>query len=701
MIPRLIRNARATRQALVGKQGIDVTAKEARWTTNTATIADERKRGGAFRRHVWLEGYETNGQRNRPCDADVVRLIETWIEVNFGDSSTNAPDISSLADQLAANPGCDDPLALAVTGLVASELHEKKRRLEKAYAGFQNSRHKAYPKLIAAVELIESESNPDRVRELFNNAGRWLNECFADGSFRPEDQPEVAEIFLHRWGYNFFYRARQSIYPIPQTAGPKFEWLARVFEGEFHIMEAWKARGGGYANTVTEDGWKTFASELAAARKSLTRAWNLQPGLPIAPTRMIYVAMGDTGAEEMRLWFDRALAAQIDYQPAWDSMRWGMRPRWHGSHEAMLALGKTAIRTRRFDTDVPRKFIDVLNDLDSDMELPFGQHLFARPDVWPELVTLYEGYIAEPSQEKNRTWWRSAYMAVAYLARKYDVARQQLEATNWEPEIATLAGWGKDLSLMPLEVAARTGPLGAKVNEAEKRFAAGVINQAIQQYQEIARDADSDAKTTLFTKYRLAALELEKRLAAGEWVDLFPQSTNHPAWEIALGVVHPGTQGIEVASDKNGHLLYSRARVGFEFEVRGEFEVVKTSNEEFQAGIVFGHPNMEARDWYSFRMKRNRDEGEIASYASTWSKQQVSNPVALGQRNTFEFQFQQGKVSAKVNGKPALADAQLKGSLRVTPAELYVGLGAYNDMNETVLRYTGVQVRRLAKDATK
>ena len=35
-------------------------------------------------------------------------------------------------------------------------------------------------------------------------------------------------------------------------------------------------------------------------------------------------------------------------------------------------------------------------------------------------------------------------------------------------------------------------------------------------------------------------------------------------------------------------------------------------------------------------------------------------------------------------------------SIRVAPREILLGLGAYNDMNETVIRYRNVRVRRAA-----
>jgi len=214
---------------------------------------------------------------------------------------------------------------------------------------------------------------------------------------------------------------------------------------------------------VKPEGWQGFSDHLAKARTALTKAWQLQAGRPLAPARMIEVAMGETGAEEMRTWFDRAIAAQIDYPQAWSKLRWGLRPRWSGSHEAMLALGVRAVETKRFDTDVPRKFFDCISDVESELELQPGEHIYGRPDIWPHLKEMYEGYLSEPSRAGMQPGWHSTYAVVAYLAGDYLVARKQLETVNWKPIRGNLTGWGTDLSLMPLKVAALTGTSAQQV----------------------------------------------------------------------------------------------------------------------------------------------------------------------------------------------------------------------------------------------
>jgi uncharacterized protein YfiM (DUF2279 family) len=413
---------------------------------------------------------------------------------------------------------------------------------------------------------------------------------------------------------------------------------------------------------------------------------------------MIYVALGDSDISEMRRWFDRATTAQLDYAGAWNHLRWGLRPRWYGDRDSMLALGVAALKTRRFDTDVPRKYFDSLSDVEEEMGLPAGEHLYGRDNIWPHLQELYEGYLAEPSLTAYcKNGWRSSYTTVAYLAGQYEVARQQLEALDWRPSAANLTGWKRDLSLLPLEVAARTSPQSAQVAEAERLRADMDAAGALAAYQKLAAATNLDARTRSFVEDREATLELEKRLQAGDWVDFLPTRTNLTGWHAELGKFTPLPDGaLEVQSDTRGHLIYSRVRIGENLEVRGEFEVVSSSTKAFQAGLVMGLPERDSYNWYAFRVKRNQDEGDVASFSKSWTTRQISKPITLNsQTNTFDLSLQHCKVSGQVNGQEVFDAETAPANIYVAGDEFLLGLGAFNDSNNTVIRYRHVQVRRL------
>lgn len=689
-------------RSVAGQPGaIAAASRPVTWTTNTQTWLDVQKAKREFRIRQYLEGYQQRGIRNPEYDLLAQQFLTNWIAANFGGQlDTNQPSLTELGDRLANDPAGQDPIILTIAAVNGAELHETIRRLERAAAGFENSKHRGYPKFYATVTLASDliQDRAHRLPVLDAQALQHLRTAFADGSLQPGDQALVGDLLINGWASGFRSRNAAAVLSLVQEQGDAWRWLALVLEGENEINEAWRARGGGYVDTVSDSGWKGFNTHLAAARKCLTSAWQLYPEQPLAPCLMIYVSLGDSDIDEMRSWFDRTTAAQIDYAGAWKEMRWGLRPRWYGDYDSMLAFGVTALQTRRFDTEVPRMFFDSLSDLETEMDLPAGQHLYARDDIWPRLQDMYEGYIAAPATTgEGRTNWRTTYAAVAALAGKYDVARQQLEALDWRPHTACLTGWNRDLSLLPLEVAARTGSRAAEVKTAESHRESGDLAGALNLYRKLSEVTDADAQTRAFVQDRLACLTVEQRLQAGDWVDFLPTDATFTGWHVGSGKFKRLPDGaLEAASDQYGHLIFSRVRMGEEFEARGEFEVVSSTTKAFQAGLVMGTPQRETYNWYAFRVKRNLDEGEVASFSQHWTTQQVMAPAVLNSyTNSFDFRFEHGRVSATVDGRAVLQDVAPPVNISVSTNEFLLGLGAFNDSNSTVIRYRHVQVRWL------
>jgi hypothetical protein len=408
------------------------------------------------------------------------------------------------------------------------------------------------------------------------------------------------------------------------------------------------------------------------------------------------VSLGDSNIEEMRQWFDRTTTAQIDYPKAWSDLRWGLRPRWYGDEKSMLALGVAAVNTQRFDTDVPRKLFDSISDVESEISLPVGQHIYGRDDVWPHLKQMYEGYIAAPSQGEYRDGWRTAYAAVAYFAGKYDVARAQLEALNWKPWPQYFKGWNFDLSLMPLEVAARTGALGGKISSAESARARGDVAGALRAYSDLKDSSDADADTRQFIQRRISQLATEQRLGKGEWVNLLPSSDNDPDWVRSFGHAKVLPDGaLEIEYGPEGHMLFPRVRAGMAFEVRGSFEVVRSANKYFQAGLVIGMPDFSGSEWYGFRLKR-AEAGDIVCLGMGWSLREVTKHTTLNDAtNSFDFIFQNGRVTASVNGVQMFRQTPAPKGISVPDDSCLVGLGAFSDSPDTIIRYRDVQLRKL------
>ncbi len=692
--------AQITSQGTESERGVDVASRPVPANSHALTEADVRKRRRDFCIRQYLEAYRANAPADAAWRTDGEKFIHAWIEEQYGDgTATNPPNVSVLADRLAANPACNDPLVLSLASLKSVEWFEADHRIERAVAAFNGTKYKAYPRLFAVVTLAAHQGNaPNEEQRLDREAVRLFKESLSDGSILPEDQAILAGAFVNDWGSALFDRRGAALADAADEAGTKFLWLALALRGDFEINEAWKARGSGWANQVRPEGWQGFEDHLAKAESCLTRAWKLQHDLPLVPCLMERVELGKGTAEDMRTWFDRALEAQVDYPQAWYYMAWGLYPRWYGSLAALRQFGVTAIDSGRFDTEVPFQFYKIVQDLELENRCGPGEHLFGRPDIWPELQRMYNGYITNlTSRGQPSRGWREAYATVAYLARDYDASRRQLEQLDWQLPAGRFQGWGRDAWLLPLEVAARTSPLGPRVLVAERQRDANSVPAALDIYRKLAPATNVDARTHEFIARRIQALEMEKQLASGQWVNFLPATNNDPVWIAARGQYRVQPDGaVDIQADKLGFMLICEARIGISFEIEGEFQVISSSTRDFQAGLVMGLPEPLYWDWYAFRMKRNSNEGEVVSFSKGWGSQQVRKPVSLNpDHNTFRFRMTSLIADAWLNDVRILEKVQVPGTARVADDQFLVGLGSYNDMNNTVIRYRNVKLRRV------
>jgi hypothetical protein len=667
---------------------------------NTLTEKDVEARVRLFKRRQWLEGYDVRGIHDGPPDRATEEFIDVFIDkAEDGPKSASPLELDKESERLAHDPSCKDPAVLTLAASNTLNWYDRVGLYKRAIAAFPASRHLAYPALYAELNLMsESKYDYGEEGELDTTALAHLARCFADGSIQPGDQQEFAEVFVDGWGSNFFRKNDAAVCKIAYEAGPSYHWLALVLDGYRDITDAWAARGDGYSNTVSEEQKANYIRLLTEARKPLQEAWLLQPDYPMAPNLMVYDSLG-SGLTDMRTWFDRTVAAQIDYPGAWSNLRWGLQPRWYGNGPAEIALGKVALATGRFDTDVPRKLFDCATDVESWTELPDGQRIFGRSDIWPSLQKMYEGYIAEPTQAAFIRGWRTSYAVVAYFSGHYDVARKQLEAIDWKLAPASLNSWGVDLSSMPLEVAARTGPLAVEVGAAESARSSGKRAAALRMFADLDAKHTGDARSAEFIRLRLSRLTDEQHLFEGKWVTLLPTSDEDSNWVYSFGKAHRNADGsLDVEYGRKGHMLFAKMPVGGNFEVRGSYEVVRSSDTNFQGGIVIGQPDIDTYKWFGFRLKRHDVEGDVVTFSLGWSLREMTQPVTLSDKsNSFDLVLRDGRVTASVNGERVFENADTPAYID-TPQDSYVvGLGAFSDSASAVVRYRGVEIRTLGE----
>lgn len=97
-------------------------------------------------------------------------------------------------------------------------------------------------------------------------------------------------------------------------------------------------------------------------------------------------------------------------------------PRWGGTHDAILALGRQALATRAFDTELPDVLLRAFNTVAGDLQSTKGDPnlVWKNAKVWSDIQALFDGYLAEPSRAAVRDWDLTRYAAFAWKCGKND-----------------------------------------------------------------------------------------------------------------------------------------------------------------------------------------------------------------------------------------------------------------------------------------
>ena len=125
-------------------------------------------------------------------------------------------------------------------------------------------------------------------------------------------------------------------------------WFGLMAEAEAERSAAWKSRGGGYACSVTEEGWKGFYEHLGKATNLLAKAYALHPEVVETAYAMMEV-MAPIDTDEMNRWFDRVLALEVDNRKAWNKLVFHSLPRWGGSVRGLRDLSSVLATITRKD----------------------------------------------------------------------------------------------------------------------------------------------------------------------------------------------------------------------------------------------------------------------------------------------------------------------------------------------------------------
>jgi tetratricopeptide (TPR) repeat protein len=517
------------------------------------------------------------------------RAKPTWEELN-------------RAGQKLLDDGSTDPLVLSQSALVLGNLgrfQETSTRLTEAIAAFKKStypvrpRYRAIDRLIWAMERQrKTEELAPQMPEYRKLAIEWLQSA-ADQS----DEPRFLVYAVHN-----IFRAKplikdqEALCEACRSAPRVSEWIRKLLLGRYHTSLAWFHRGGDFANALTPEKAARFEENLNIAARHYHAAWEINRRWPEAPAEMIGVSMSLANSKfTPREWFDRAVAAQLDFPPAYHSMLWALRPRWGGSHDAMYRFGLECLATQRFDTDVPFQLLQALIDIQSETS---GAAFWQRPDVYQNVKAACEGMEREPSRADDQrainshSYTMSVHAAAAMHARQFPDARRLFNSLGDRVQSDVFDKLRRRLDddrPMAIALTGKGGPDAARALPLLDSDDPATRLKAYELFQSASR-LDNDPRAQVFYHRKLGPAEWELAFATGQWVDLTfdPQKNlwdpRKGSWQVV------GTRQVVGKSTPpdEGMVYVCRALFPPPLEIELDVECLRSDQRTLRAGLCVG-----------------------------------------------------------------------------------------------------------------
>jgi Domain of unknown function (DUF4034) len=129
---------------------------------------------------------------------------------------------------------------------------------------------------------------------------------------------------------------------------------ARIAMASFLRNYAWEARGGGYANTVSDEAWRRFSERLNQAAEVLSGAKNLNEKCPFYWSSAMGIGRGlQVTRTQFNDLFNEAIQAEPDFEDYYNLRAIFLLPRWYGDEgEWEKDLAQSADRIGGEDGDM-------------------------------------------------------------------------------------------------------------------------------------------------------------------------------------------------------------------------------------------------------------------------------------------------------------------------------------------------------------
>lgn len=562
-----------------------------------------------FRHRINVDTYYKYGFHNKAWDDKAIEFLDGFVQSKYIKNSKLSENELIPAGKRLIELGCNDPLVLSRYAILVKSNALFQQSLEE----FKKSKYpkgcmRDLPFYMCNLDTTEGLSYQKRTEKWRNEAIKLTAEALDDGSYLPGEQRFVMDTILPESSilFNDF-----------DDELPNSEWVT-VFTAikdkkniDPYIYNVIGAHYLKFAYTRVETNgsdpmnWR-IAPNLAAemkARDMLITAWKMHPENPIAPAYLIRVTldllMAGKKTEDPRIWFDRARAAQYDYNPAYYLYTAYLSPDWGNDIDIYYQFGAECIRDGRFDTNVPLHMLDALKYIRNTGKR-FGLADSKLSWYWENEKTgkllnlMYDGY-AKSQHQHNSAYWKSNKAAVAWYCKRYKDAKTTLkELGDKADKIVFLTDNNTPYSIVEEDSYFFTSDyvkelkLAKSIRDTDKR------PEALKIYNSIYERIKNDAQLSKLLKNRIDIINIKQEFPSGKWINILP-SSEFTEWSVFSGEWKINSNGyLEcIPPDWWGAELFTYMNFGYRYEIKSKLDF---DDKTTKFGIMINAPSIKP-DW--------------------------------------------------------------------------------------------------------
>ena len=407
---------------------------------------------------VLQQGYHDTARTNAAWDSQVLRAFEAFADYSRV-STTNWP---ALQKALAGVPaGCDDPMIQYMRARYREEFQPEDKsatELLRAHEAMLRSQYHPLFKFFAGMRAVKSARTADKTADR-GNPIEWtttsLEDLARDTNAAVDEVFDAAGIWLNHsrskdW-IKFVTSDLEGI--LERNWGQSERWFR--FCGDMEVARAWGERGGGWASSVTDQGFQGFEEHLDKAEKVLTKAWQMNSNSAGTAYLMMRVELGQgQGRARMETWFNRAMTLETNYYDAAHLMSFYLEPRWYGSEAAALAFARSCVASKKWGGEVPLVLAQLHHSLAKYYQQTNSAY-WQRPQVWRDVKSSYEKFF---TLNPDAAGWRHNYAKDAYDCGQPAVFLQQTKLFAFGTNYAFFGGREKFQEMLEKAAASARGP---------------------------------------------------------------------------------------------------------------------------------------------------------------------------------------------------------------------------------------------------